>query len=212
VNIHDVYGKILPHFRVKRMNLFVKLLRPTDKTKILDVGGYEGCWSLLPIKPQITLLNIDTKKNEVKGRFTYVQGDGRKLPYGDKSFDIVYSNSVIEHVGTLDDQQAFAKEIARVGKSFFVQTPNKNFFIEPHYIAPFIHFLPKSVRVKLARHFTLWGLIAKPNSAQIKEMVESISLLDKQEMAKLFPKSTILAENFLFFPKSILAFYTGEEN
>lgn len=192
------------------MALFAGLLHPSDQTKILDVGGYENCWDLLDTKPQVTLLNIDTKKNEIKGRFTYVQGDGRKLQYPDKSFDIVYSNSVIEHVGTIEDQRAFAKEIARVGKSYFVQTPNKKFFIEPHFIAPFIHFLKPAAREKLARHFTLWGLISKPTPEKVKEMVESISLLDKKEMAELFPQGKIASEKLLGFSKSLLAYYISD--
>lgn len=210
MNIHQFYNKILPHFRKKRMALFADLLRPTDETKILDVGGYENCWDFLEAKPQVTLLNIDTKTDEKKGRFTYVRGDGRKLQYPDKSFDIVYSNSVIEHVGTLEDQRSFAREVARVGKNYFVQTPNKGFFIEPHFIAPFIHFLKPSSREKLARHFTLWGLISKPTPEQVKEMVESISLLDKKEMTELFPQGKIASENFVGFSKSLLAYYISD--
>src|ERR1700679_1063065 len=115
MNIHSVYGKVLPHFRKRRMAFFENLFKPTDSTRILDVGGTEFNWSFLNAKPQITLLNIDLKEIEKKGSITKMPGDGRRLP-ADQSFDIVYSNSVIEHVGTKADQEAFAKEIQRVGK------------------------------------------------------------------------------------------------
>lgn len=77
-------------------------------------------------------------------QFSYVQGDGRNLPYTNNEFDIVFSNSVIEHVGTFEDQKRFAEEIRRVAKSYWVQTPNRHFPVETHLIAPFIHFLPRN--------------------------------------------------------------------
>jgi len=206
MNIHEFYAKFGPHFRRKRMRTFESLLLPKAETKILDVGGSENNWLLIDIKPKVILLNVSTSEGKISGRFTHVHGDGRKLPYGDKSFDIVYSNSVIEHVGSAQDQEAFAREIARVGKSYFVQTPNKNFFIEPHFIAPFIHFFPKWVRIKLARRFTLWGIMSKPSPAEVTEMVESINLLDVHDLRRLFPDAKIKTEKFLGFSKSLLAY------
>jgi ubiquinone/menaquinone biosynthesis C-methylase UbiE len=206
MNIHKFYGKFGSYFRKKRMRFFEELLQPHESTKILDVGGSEYNWLLIDIQPEITLLNVSTSENKLNGRFHHVKGDGRKLPYADKSFDIVYSNSVIEHVGTFEDQLAFAREIARVGKSYFVQTPNKNFFIEPHFIAPFIHFFPKWLRIKLARHLTLWGLMTKPSHEAVEEMVNSINLLRQKDLKKLFPDAKFKSEKFLGISKSLLAY------
>jgi ubiquinone/menaquinone biosynthesis C-methylase UbiE len=206
MNIDYFHAKIRPHFRKKRMMLFAELLHPTSRTRILDVGGYEGNWHLLDVKPEVTLLNIDVKKDETHGRFRYVKGDGRKLQYPDKSFDIVYSNSVIEHVGGFEEQKAFAKEIARVGKSYFVQTPDKKFPVEPHFIAPFIHYLPKETQIKLARRLTVWGLITKPSPEAVKDLVESLHLLTRQELKLLFPGAQLISERVLGLSKSLLAY------
>ena len=65
-------------------------------------------------------------------------GDGCALKFPDKSYDIAFSNSVIEHVGSWERQQAFAKDIRRVGKAIWVQTPARECLIEPHYLAPFL--------------------------------------------------------------------------
>src|SRR5581483_4637968 len=115
-------------------------------------------------------------------RFSTMIGDGRSLPFENGSFDIVISNSVIEHLGEWPQQKVFAEEIRRVGRSYWVQTPNRKFFIEPHFLAPLIHFLPKKYRKRLARYFTVWGLTIKPTPAQVDEMVEEISLLSKPEV------------------------------
>jgi 2-polyprenyl-3-methyl-5-hydroxy-6-metoxy-1,4-benzoquinol methylase len=65
-----------------------------------------------------------------------------RSPSAARSFDIVFSNSVIEHVGDAESQQQFAHEIARVGRAYWVQTPNRRFPVEPHLLTPFLHFLP----------------------------------------------------------------------
>ena len=62
------------------------------------------------------------REHQAKG-FHALVADGCCLPFGDKSFDIVFSNAVIEHLAA-EDQKRMAKEISRVGRSWFVTTPN----------------------------------------------------------------------------------------
>jgi ubiquinone/menaquinone biosynthesis C-methylase UbiE len=77
---------------------------------------------------------------------TVVSGDGRTLPFPDKSFDIAYCNAVIEHVGSRDDQLRFLRELSRVGKRGFLTTPNRHFPIEVHTRIPLLHlFLSKTL-------------------------------------------------------------------
>jgi len=211
MSIHKLYGLILPLFRRRRMALFEELFRPNNDTKILDVGGTETNWGFLKTQPRVTLLNIDLEKSEEKGQFKKIPGDGRHLPFPDRSFDIVYSNSVIEHVGTLEDQRSFAREVQRVGKSYFIQTPNRYFPIEPHFITPFIHFLPRSLQLKAAP-FTLWGIMTKAGSEEAKKMVDSIRLINKKEFADLFKEGQISHERFLGFSKSLLAIKSASQN
>jgi 2-polyprenyl-3-methyl-5-hydroxy-6-metoxy-1,4-benzoquinol methylase len=75
--------------------------------------------------------------------------------FRDHQFDVVYSNSVIEHVGDLDDMRRMAQEIQRVGKRYFLQTPNRYFPIEPHFVFPFFQFLPRPVQISLVQKFRL---------------------------------------------------------
>lgn len=131
-----------------------------------------------------------------------VLGDGCDLPFGENSFELVFSNSVIEHV---PDHEAFAREIMRVGRSYYVQTPNKWFPIEPHFMTPFIHFLPTAWRMKLVRRFSVWGLIAKPSKTEYEHAVSSTRLLGLPDMKRLFPGATFEVERFLGLTKSIIA-------
>src|ERR1035441_4234454 len=124
-------------------------------------------------KSPITLVNNYAPPDapqQVCEKLRWVVADGCLLPFPNRSVDISFSNSVIEHVGDHDRQRAFAREMARVGKCYFVQTPNRWFFIEPHLETPLIHFLPLSWQRKLLRNFTLWGLINRPSLEQCDQM------------------------------------------
>ena len=134
-------------------------------------------------------------------------GDGRALEAPDQSYDILFSNSVIEHVGTWEDQQAFADEARRVGKDLWIQTPAYECRIEPHYVGFYIHRFPKKWQKALSRWITLRGWIHRPTQAQVDDEVNSIRLLTREEVATLFPDCEILTERMLgLIPKSYIAF------
>jgi hypothetical protein len=196
----------MPFFRKRRAETFLRTFRPTDDTTILDVGGFHWFWKEIDCPARITCLNVDIPVDGPDGsRFVYVKGDGRKLPYADNAFDIVFSNSVIEHVGAYEDQVRFALEARRVGKRYWVQTPNRRFFIEPHFLSPFIHYLPKAWQTKLVRRFTPWGWATRPTAMQAEDYVRSIRLLTLAEMKKLFPDAEIMKDRFLCMAKSFVA-------
>jgi hypothetical protein len=124
----------------------------------------------------------------------------------DKSYDIGFSNSVVEHVGSWERQQQFASEIRRVAKALWVQTPAYECPIEPHYMTPFVHYLPHSFQKKILRWCTLWGWIECPTPEKINFMVETTRLLRKSEMRQLFPDCQIITERLLWIiPKSHIA-------
>jgi SAM-dependent methyltransferase len=151
--------------------------------------------------PDVTIINLDTMPPGTPSR--QVKGDGCCLPFSDKSFDLAFSNSVIEHV---PDHGAFAEEAIRVGRSYYVQTPNYWFPIEPHYMAPIIHFLPPAWRRKLGRKFTGWGLLGKLSQKEVDEFVASTHLLKLGEMQALFPNGTFETEKVLGMVKSLIVF------
>jgi ubiquinone/menaquinone biosynthesis C-methylase UbiE len=186
------------------MKEFVGLFAIDDAHQIIDVGGSELNWTLIPQKPLITIVNINAVEY-TKDRFKSERGDARKLRFEDEQFDIAYSNSVIEHVGSWDDQREFAAEVRRVAARYYVQTPNRDFFLEPHLVAPFIHFFPKRVARKLVRHCTLHGLVARPTQKWIDEFLSQTRLLNGRELQKLFPDADIIPEKVFGMTKSLIA-------
>jgi hypothetical protein len=124
--------------------------------------------------------------------FTYATGDGCNLSeFKDHAFHIAHSNSVIEHVGSWENKVSFSKELQRVAKRFYLQTPNYYFPMEPHFMTPFFHWLPKRFRIKLHLHFNLgnYRKAATYNEARIN--VERCDLLTKEALRKLFPSPHI---------------------
>ncbi len=189
------------------MARFQGMLRPTEQTSILDVGGYPGCWPEPECPAHVTCINLDRTTGQLETpRRRMLRGDGCDLPFGNRTFDIAFSNSVIEHLGTWENQQKFAAEVRRVGGQVWVQTPARWFFIEPHLMAPFIHFLPTAWQRPLLRWFTVWGWLTKPTPAEVDAFLAEVRLLTHAEMQRLFPDCRVERERFLIcFTKSYIA-------
>jgi len=177
---------------------------------VLDLGGNTFFWKLAERGglelPRITIVNLYPPGQKPPEYIqAWVMADGRNLPFEDKSYDIVFCNSVIEHLGNWESQVMFANEIRRVGRGYFVQTPNRDFFIEPHLITPFIHWFPRKLQEKLIRNFTVWGLVTRPSAEKCVEFLNEVRLLNRDDMESLFPDSEVTFETFLGLRKSILA-------
>jgi len=194
-------------FRIKRMGKFMACFEPSISDRILDVGGTAYNWNLVNIKSEITLLNLALPKYQQKlaDNYRLVEGDGTSLQYDDDEFDIAFSNSVIEHLYTYENQQKFTNELRRVAKKLWVQTPAKCFFLEPHLLTPFVHYLPKKWQLYLLRYFTVWGWLTRPSREAVKKMHDEIRLLNYAEMCELFPDCEIAKERFLFVTKAYVA-------
>ncbi len=181
-----------------------------EPVRILDIGGTASFWKNnapeLSKKCRWTLLNMELEDVSGLPDATAVKGDARNLTmFGDQSFDICFSNSVIEHVGTLFDQLAMAREIRRVGRSYFVETPNRYFPLEPHFLFPGWPFLPLWLRAFLLNHFKVgwWPRRADPFLARAE--VEQIRLLTHREMEYLFPDAQIYREKIGPLTKALVA-------
>lgn len=196
--------------RRKRFALFTSLLSQLQRpVHILDIGGTENFWKTMNVnwgdQIFVTLLNIRAHEATFPNLKSKA-GDARDLDMENQSFDVVFSNSVIEHVGDFNDQTKMAKEVMRVGKRYFVQTPNKFFPIEPHFLFPFFQFLPLSVRVFLLRKFNLGWYKKISNEVDARREVEAVRLLSKREFTRLFPHASIHEEKFAGMTKSFVAF------
>ena len=205
--IYSLYRLLQPRFRARRMQLFVDLFQPSAATSILDVGGNVSDWRGVPIDSEITVVNVapTDSSSEYPERFHYRMGDGRDLPFADQSFQIFYSNSVIEHLGTLEDQRRFAREALRVGRAVFVQTPNRWFPIEPHFIVPFLHFLPKRIQRIFLPRFSFRGLFRGGDNVEMQHLFDELRLLSFREMQGLFPGCAIHRERMFGLTKSLIA-------
>jgi len=192
-------GSWASKLRYRRWRLVQSVLLLTGEESVLDVGGTDVSWWFADWKGCVVRCNLDLAGNTSGLR---VQADGCALPFSDKSFDVAFSNSVIEHLSSFEAQQRFAREIQRVGRKYFLQTPNRWFPIEPHYLFPFFQFLPTSIQRWLHTHFDI-GTFKKTDE------FGTIRLLTKREVRQLFPQARILSERIGPFVKS---WYALESN
>lgn len=208
VNVHSIYGFFWKLFRKRRISYFFSLFDICTETTVLDVGGTSYFWELgerMGLRvPKVTIINLGDRPAALPPKYAYVKGDGREMPFGDKKFDLVFSNSVIEHVAGKDDRQMFANEIRRVGRGYFVQTPDVRFPVEPHLLTPFIHWLPESVMTKMNPRFTIRGMFGGLTEQEVKEL-KSVRLLSVNEMVSYFSDAEAVVEKFMGMPKSIIA-------
>jgi hypothetical protein len=207
-------SSLAAQLRRKRFLLFQSLLASLSRpVRILDVGGTQRFWEVMGLAAaddvHITLLNV-TQQPVSSLSFASVAGNACQLQFGEATFDIVFSNSVIEHVGTYTDQRRMADEIRRVGKRYFLQTPNRNFPLEPHFLVPFFQFLPLATRAWLVSHFDVGWYKKIADLQQARELVESVRLLNQAELLHLFPEATLYKEKFLGLTKSFVV-YNGWE-
>ena len=210
---NEVLKSLAARMRRERFKLLLEMIGDASSVSVLDVGGTARYWdtvmegSALEKRLHITLLNLAPSGRAPRPHLAEVVGDGRHMPqFADGAFDIVVSNSTIEHVGDIEDQRRMASEIRRVGRRYYVQTPNRYFPIEPHFMFPFFQFLPLSWRAWLVRHFELGWIPRIPDPVAARSMADSVRLLDRRQMQRLFPDGTIFEERFAGLVKSFVAY------
>ena len=193
------------------------LARETHPIRILDIGGSASYW--LSVEPElralncrIALLNLSEKDAMIgpnaSGIFSFITGDARKIPCEDNAFDLVHSNSVIEHVGTWRDMAAMAAEVRRLAKSYYVQVPYFWFPYETHYEALFVHWLPPQLQARLFMRFKFGGT-PRATVGGAMEKAQYTNLLDRFQFQALFPDAAIVSERFCGLTKSLIALRRG---
>lgn len=175
---------------------------------ILDIGGLESFWVNCELAGnpdyQITLLNLQTEETHYDN-IKSIAGDASNLTgIADGEFDVVFSNSVIEHLYTKENQLKMAQEVRRVGTYFYVQTPNKHFPVEPHYVLPLFQYFPNSLKFFILTKTKL-SRLHKWDPAYAKQYIDEIRLLTEKEMRELFPSAKIYKENVGGLTKSYCA-------
>jgi hypothetical protein len=197
--------------RARRWEWLVRVFPNLGEMSVIDLGGDAATWTRSPLHPQhVHVVNIDTPPTDVPDWITVDQGDACALPeaIASRRYDLVFSNSVIEHVGGHERRLRFAESVHRMAPAHWVQTPYRYFPVEPHWIAPGMQFLPVRARAGLARHWPL----AHVKSADLHDALTGVlwtELLDRSQMRFYFPESQILNERLAGLTKSLIAVKKG---
>ncbi len=158
-----VASRVSMQSRERKLELFLELLQPGPATRVVDVGVTDAPFgggstdnffeALYPWPAQVTGVGRTSLARfaEAFPHVTVVQADGRELPFADRSFDIGFSNAVVEHVAGREEQRRFVHELCRVSDRVFVTTPNRFFPLEVHSLVPFAHWLPRGARDRVLR-------------------------------------------------------------
>lgn len=190
---------VSPAARRERMK-YLRLLDLNTGAKVVDLGGACEIWQFMDTPLEITIVNlpgVDVQKPSASHhKFHFVEADATDLGmYSDDEFDLVFSNSVIEHVGGKDRQAAFAGEVRRLAPAYYVQTPSIWFPLEAHSGMPFWWALPKSARNWLIER---WRKKVPAWTA----MIEGTTVITRKSLQSYFPDGKILTERFVGIPKS----------
>jgi hypothetical protein len=185
------------------MQRFCDAFSIEPQTLVLDIGGTGEIWDASPTRPRLVVLNM-AEIAPVSG-VRIVRADARHLPFRDAAFSVVFSNSVMEHVGDYGSQQRYAAEVRRVGRSYFVQTGNQRFPVELHYMTPFIHWLPKGWQRRLIRRFTVWGLMVRPTPEEAEALLDELRLPTEPEVRACFPDAVMEFERLFGMKKALIA-------
>jgi len=189
-------------FRTQKCDLFFNRLRPRRGDSLLDVGGGTGIHGefgrMYRYFSVVQVINLDPQVIEEEG-LEHVKcdmADGCCLPFRNRSFDWVFSNAVIEHVGGAARLQRFAEEIRRVArKGYFVATPNRYFPVDPHTLIPFYQFLSPEWQRRVCRF-----------SPGYLRHYAPIDLLSIDALRALFPEATVRKIGLRMLPNNLVVY------
>lgn len=192
-------GSLSHRLRERRFRLFDQLVGGLPRPlSIVDVGGTNRYWEQRGWAGRddiaITLVNLEAEPRR-HANIHPTAGDATDLSeHADGAFDVAFSNSVIEHLFTFENQSRMAAEMRRVARAHWVQTPNFWFPVEPHFLVPVWHWLPEDARVAVLRRRGVGWAGRCPDAEHARRIVQEHRLMRRQELARLFPDSTIVPE------------------
>ena len=204
-------------FRSRRFRavqgLIEDILRERGQCEILDLGGTETYWLIGEEfirknrhRLHFTVVNTELQQIADKALFSFVHSSATDAGlFGDRRFDLVHSNSVIEHVGAWPEMKLFAANARRLGTRYYIQTPNYWFPYEPHFRFPGFQFLPAAIRSRLIMRFALGFFPRIANREEADDIIYHHRLLSTGQMRTLFPDGMISHEKFVKTNKSIIA-------
>jgi hypothetical protein len=206
--INRLFRTFSARSRAKKMALLDRTFPDRATFKVLDIGGQVDEATAQVIEShsgELWVINVDAahleKIRERHPSVRVVVADARCLPFPDASFDLVYSNAVIEHVGDFADQAAMAREVERVGLSWFVTTPNRWFPFEFHLRLPFVSWLPPAWMRRVGRFYGY----SHVQHRYVRGVDRPIRLMTGREMRRVFPGSRVVGCRVTFMPETWIA-------
>ncbi len=187
--------------RERRFQRFDELANTLPKPlSVIDIGGTSEFWEQRGWAGRddvsVTLVNLKEQEDTHSNIHSTVADAADLAEHEDGCFDIAFSNSVIEHLFTFDRQQAMAREVRRVARAYWVQTPNFWFPFEPHFLCPAWHWLPVAVRVAVIRRRAVGWNGRCPDPEVANRVVREVRLLRRRELRGMFPEATLVPERF----------------
>jgi hypothetical protein len=200
-------GSLSNKLRARRFQRFEALVATLPRPlRLLDVGGTNDFWEKRGWagRRDVQIFTVNHVPEEQRhGNITPTTGDATNLSqFESRSFDVAFSNSVIEHLFNWSNQQRMASEIQRVGRTFWVQTPNFWFPIEPHFHVPGWQWIPMNVRVAMIQRWRCGWRGPCPDIQQAQKIVEEVRLLDRSELRRMFPGAALIPERICGIVKS----------
>lgn len=199
-------NSLAERMRRRRWGLILRHIPGLAELRVVDLGGTAVWWSRAPVSPRhVTVVNLH-EAGQGSRRVTAVEGDALSADdlLGDQDFDLVFSNSLIEHLGGHGARRRLAEVVASLAPAYVVQTPYRYFPVEPHWMFPGFQFLPVSVRSRIAPRWPLGHTYGWDADASADEVM-STELLSASEMRQYFPDAEIVWERVAGVPKSMTA-------
>jgi hypothetical protein len=203
----DAPGSLGQRRRARRWDWFADAFPGIGSMSVIDLGGTAEAWQRAPIRPaRVHVVNLESPPEEMPDWIRADQADACSLPprISDGTYDLVFSNSVIEHVGGHVQRMRFAEAVHKLAERHWVQTPYRYFPIEPHWLFPGFQFLPLAVRAELSRRWPLAHTLSESWDDGLSAAM-SVELLSRAEMAFYFPDSTLRFERMIGAVKSLIA-------
>jgi hypothetical protein len=200
----DRVGSITHRCRLRRYEEVRRRFPNLPDMRVLDLGGTAVSWRNSGLRASsITLVNLDHLEEPDEPWMDVIRTDACLGGFG--QFDLVFSNSLMEHVGGHSRRQQFADVVQESAPSWWIQTPYRYFPIEPHWLFPGFQFLPFRTRVTICQHWDIGHMSALKDRSEAAELVASVELISASELRAYFPSSEIWFERITGLPKSLVA-------
>lgn len=206
-----LFERLSARSRAAKLALLRRLVGDNQAPRVLDLGGQvESAGPLLAMLPpgaRVTLVNLmpaQVARVQASGLpLRALVADARALPFPDGAFDLVYSNAVIEHLVTASNQRSMAGEIQRVGRTWFVTTPNRWFPFELHTRLPFVSWLPAPALHRCAAVYSYNHFARRYTRGNDQS---DLRLLSARSLRGLFPSSRLVKNRITLWPETLIVY------